>query len=197
MNRGTAILNNAHRIVSSESEEIILVDEDDNETGFLAKSLAHDGDGTLHRAFSVFLFNADGELLLQQRAGTKRLWPRYWSNSCCSHPRRGETISVATSRRLHDELNVEAELEYVYKFSYRADFGGLGSEHELCHVYLGSISGEVHANDHEIENVRFISATDLEAEFESKPDRFTPWFKMEWQKLRTDYLPRLAQYVDT
>jgi len=190
------ILNSAHRIVSSESEELILVDEPDNETGFLAKSLAHDGDGTLHRAFSVFLFNADGELLLQQRADSKRLWPRYWSNSCCSHPRRGETMSVATGRRLRDELNVEAELEYVYKFSYQAEFGNLGSEHELCHVYLGSISGEMHANDHEIENVRFISATDLEAEFESKPDRFTPWFKMEWQKLRTEYVSKLARYVE-
>lgn len=190
------ILNSAHRIVSSESEELILVDEHDNETGFLAKSLAHDGDGTLHRAFSVFLFNADGELLLQQRADSKRLWPRYWSNSCCSHPRRGETMSVATGRRLRDELNVEAELEYVYKFSYQAEFGDLGSEHELCHVYLGSISGEMHANNHEIENVRFISATDLEAEFESKPDRFTPWFKMEWQKLRTEYVSKLARYVE-
>ena len=188
-------MNNAHRIVSSESEELILVDEDDNETGFLAKSLAHDSNGTLHRAFSVFLFNAEGELLLQQRAGTKRLWPRYWSNSCCSHPRRGETIGVATRRRLHDELNVEAKLEYVYKFSYRADFGELGSEHELCHVFLGSISGDVHANDHEIESVRFISAADLEAEFESKPDQFTPWFPMEWHALRSNYGERLSRYT--
>ncbi len=195
MNRGTTILNNAHRIVSSDSEELILVDEDDNETGFLAKSLAHDGDGTLHRAFSVFLFNADGELLVQQRAGTKRLWPRYWSNSCCSHPRRGETISVATRRRLHEELNVEAELEYVYKFSYRADFGELGSENELCHVFLGRISGEMHANDHEIESVRFISATDLEAEFEAEPGQFTPWFLMEWNSLRSNSGEKLGRYT--
>ena len=103
---------------------------------------------------------------------------------------------MATRRRLHEELNVEAELEYVYKFSYRADFGELGSENELCHVYLGSIGGEVHANDHEIESVRFISATDLEAEFEAEPGQFTPWFLMEWQKLRTDYVSKLAQYVD-
>ena len=186
----------AHRDVSSESEELILVDEDDSETGFLSKALAHDGDGKLHRAFSVFLFNEDGELLLQQRAGSKRLWPRYWSNSCCSHPRRGETMSVATRRRLLDELNVEAELEYVYKFRYQADFGELGSEHELCHVYLGIVSGEVQANDHEIESIRFIGAADLETEFQATPEKFTPWFKMEWQKLRTDYLSKLAKYVD-
>ena len=196
MNYGTAIVNNAHRAVSSESEELILVDKDDNETGFLSKSLAHDGDGTLHRAFSVFLFNEDGELLLQQRAGSKRLWPRFWSNSCCSHPRRGETMSVATGRRLRDELNVETELEYVYKFGYQADFGELGSEHELCHVYLGYIDGAVLANDHEIEEIRFLSAADLEAEFESKPDKFTPWFKMEWQTLRSNHGEVLRRYLD-
>ena len=188
-------MNSAHRVVSSESEELILVDNDDNETGFLSKALAHDGGGTLHRAFSVFLFNEAGELLLQQRSGSKRLWPRYWSNSCCSHPRRGETMRVATRRRLRDELNVEIELEYVYKFSYQADFGELGSEHELCHVYLGSVGGEVHANDHEIEDIRFLSPADLEAEFESTPDRFTPWFLMEWNSLRSDYGEQLGRYT--
>ncbi len=190
-------MNSAHRVVSSESEELILVDNDDNETGFLSKALAHDGGGTLHRAFSVFLFNEAGELLLQQRSGSKRLWPRYWSNSCCSHPRRGETMPVATRRRLRDELNVEIELEYVYKFSYQADFGELGAERELCHVYLGSVGGGLHANDHEIEAVRFLSAADLEAEFEAEPDRFTPWFKIEWRALVTDYSGRLEKYVDS
>lgn len=92
-----------HRTVSSESEELILVDRDDNEFGYTSKSDAHDGGGILHRAFSVFLFNDAGELLLQQRAREKRLWGGYWSNSCCSHPRRGETLPVATSRRLLDE----------------------------------------------------------------------------------------------
>ena len=97
----------AHRIVSSEAEELILVDSDDNETGFLSKAECHDGQGQRHRAFSLFLFNEDGELLLQQRAASKRLWPGYWSNTCCSHPRRGETLEVATRRRLRDELNIE------------------------------------------------------------------------------------------
>jgi len=180
-------VDSAHRIVSSESEDLILVDADDNETGFLSKSQAHDGQGILHRAFSVFLFNEKGELLLQQRVGTKRLWPGYWSNSCCSHPRRGETMQTATRRRLRDELNVEAELEYVYKFSYKAEFGEVGSEHELCHVYLGRIAGDVQANDHEIESVRFANVADLEAEFEATPEQFTPWFLMEWQTLRENH----------
>ena len=175
---------------------MILVDRDDNETGYLSKALAHDGAGILHRAFSVFLFNEAGELLLQQRAGSKRLWPRYWSNSCCSHPRRGETMTVATRRRLRDELNIDAELEYVYKFSYQAEFADLGSEHELCHVYLGSFHGKAQANDHEIENIRFVSVADLEAEFEATPEQFTPWFLMEWQALRTDYEEKLRRYLD-
>ena len=195
MEQGKTNVDSAHRIVSSESEDLVLVDADDNEIGFLSKSQAHDGQGILHRAFSVFLFNEKGELLLQQRVGTKRLWPGYWSNSCCSHPRRGETMQTATRRRLRDELNVEAELEYVYKFSYQAEFGELGSEHELCHVYLGRIAGDVQANDHEIESVRFVSVADLEAEFEATPEQFTPWFLMEWRALRQNYGAVLLSHV--
>jgi isopentenyl-diphosphate delta-isomerase len=183
-------------VVSSESEELILVDENDNEAGYLSKALAHDGGGILHRAFSVFLFNDNGELLLQRRAASKRLWPQFWSNSCCSHPRRGESLELATQRRLQDELNVHAELEYVYKFSYQADFGDLGAEHELCHVYLGKIHHEVQANGQEIDSIRFVSAVDLEAEFESARDQFTPWFLLEWDTLRTDHSAKLRRYVD-
>jgi len=197
MNQGVAIVASSHRVVSSESEELILVDADDNETGFLSKAEAHDGDGILHRAFSVFLFNDNGELLLQQRAASKRLWPRFWANSCCSHPRRGESMEVATSRRLHDELNVDAELEYVYKFRYQADFGELGSENELCHVYLGKIIGDVRANDHEIDSIRFISAADLESEFANARDQFTPWFFLEWDSLRTNHQEKLRRYLGT
>lgn len=183
-----------HRIVSSESEELIRVDRDDNEMGYISKADAHDGAGILHRAFSLFLCNDAGELLLQQRAGGKRLWGGYWSNSCCSHPRRGESLDVATSRRLHDELNIEAELEHVYHFCYTAGFGEAGSENELCHVYLGRIRGTVRPNDSEIESIRYVSARLLGAELEEYPGRFTPWFKQEWQALNEDYRARLSRY---
>lgn len=188
-------MNASHKIVSSESEELILVDEADNETGYLAKSDCHDGAGILHRAFSLFLFNDAGQLLLQQRSDSKRLWPGFWSNSICSHPRRGESLAEATQRRLQDELNIESELEHVYRFTYQAGFGDAGSEHELCHVYLGRTPRDIHPNEHEIAAIRFVSAKDLEGEFEDRPDSLTPWFRMEWQALTTTHRARLARYA--
>ena len=188
-------MNNQHRVVSSEGEELILVDENDREIGFRSKADCHDGDGLLHRAFSLFLFNDNGELLLQQRSASKRLWPGFWSNSCCSHPRRGETLEVATQRRLDDELNIAATLEHVYHFCYQARFGEAGSENELCHVFLGSIDGTVRPNESEIEAVRFLGASDLDSELDQRPKAFTPWFKQEWATLKKDHAEALAHYA--
>lgn len=188
-------MNDQHRVVSSESEALILVDADDNEIDYRSKADCHDGDGILHRAFSLFLFNDDGELLLQQRSPKKRLWPCFWSNSCCSHPRRGETLEVATERRLSDELNIAASLQYVYHFCYQASFGEAGSENELCHVYLGRIDGEVRPNESEIENVRLVTRETLDSELALKPQLFTPWFKQEWTTLKKDYAEALARYA--
>jgi isopentenyl-diphosphate Delta-isomerase len=185
----------AHKVVSSESEELILVDADDNETGYLSKAASHDGDGVLHRAFSIFLFNAEGELLLQQRSPSKRLWPEYWSNSICSHPRRGESMLVATQRRLMDELNIASKLEFVYKFAYQASFGDAGSEHELCHVFLGHAPADVRPNDHEIASVRFILPRDLAREFVEKPESLTPWFALEWLELTSHHSAALENYA--
>jgi isopentenyl-diphosphate delta-isomerase len=186
-----------HRIVSSESEELILVDRDDNELGYLSKARCHDGGGVLHRAFSLFLFNDAGELLLQKRSDTKRLWPGFWSNSCCSHPRRGESMEIATMRRLGDELNIEATLEHIYHFCYTAEFGKAGSENELCHVYLGKVAGEAQPNDSEIAAIRFVSAGELDGELLRHPKRFTPWFKQEWRELAEHYREQLARYCDS
>ena len=183
-----------HRIVSSESEALILVDRDDQEIGTISKADAHDGAGRLHRAFSLFLFNDDGELLLQQRALAKRLWGGYWSNSCCSHPRQGESLEIATSRRLRDELNFDTQLEHVYSFCYEARFGDAGSENELCHVFLGRVGSEMRPNESEIAAVRFVSPAALDEEFSSHPDRFTPWFKQEWGELTSRYREQLERY---
>lgn len=187
--------NAGNKIVSFESEELILVDENDEETGSLSKALCHDGDGILHRAFSLFIFNDDGHLLLQRRSADKRLWPMYWSNSCCSHPRVGEDLEIAIGRRLQQELGMSAALEFVYKFSYQARFEDLGSERELCSVFLGRSQKAVKANETEIADWRFIPAAELTLALETTPEQFTPWFKMEWQRLNDEYSKKLAAYA--
>lgn len=189
-------MDSGSKIVSSESEELILVDTQDIETGHLPKAECHDGDGVLHRAFSLFLFNGCRELLLQQRGASKRLWPGYWSNSCCSHPRRGESIQTAAQRRLKDELDVTAKLKFVYKFHYQASFGEAGSENELCHVFVGTTDGVLRPNVSEIAEVRFVTASELSKELETGADAFTPWFEMEWRELNQKYPDVLARYCD-
>jgi isopentenyl-diphosphate delta-isomerase len=185
----------ANRIVSSDAEQLILVDAEDNPLGALAKADCHDGDGILHRAFSIFLFNNAGQLLLQKRSANKRLWPGYWSNSCCSHPRQGESMTEATGRRLQDELNIHAELEFVYKFSYQAKFADVGSEFELCSVYLGRSDGQITTNESEIAEARYVASAKLEQEFRDAPQSFTPWFKMEWQRLCDEFSEQLAAHT--
>ena len=103
-------------------------------------------------------------------------------------------MAVATSRRLLDELNFEADLEYVYQFCYEAGFGDAGSENELCHVFLGRARDELQPNASEIAEVRYVSAAALANEFADRPERFTPWFKQEWEELNRNYAERLARY---
>lgn len=179
-------------IVSSEREQLILVDSDDREIGALDKSACHDGSGILHRAFSLFVFNPEGELLIQQRAPGKRLWPSYWSNSCCSHPRAGEAMDEAVHRRLEQELGLTARLRFVYKFEYEARYGDLGSEHELCWVYVGRTRDEPVINTTEISDWRWVTPAELSRELEAHGERFTPWFKLEWARLTEELGDDLA-----
>ena len=175
-------------IVSSASEELILVDEQDRPIGSELKGVCHEGAGILHRAFSIFIFNRDDELLLQQRSDSKPLWPLYWSNTCCSHPRAGETMEVALSRRLRQELGFDCDLTYLYKFKYQAPYGALGAEREYCWVYVGFYDGTVDANQSEIADWRYIDIESLNRELESQPEGFTPWFKLEWAHIQDNFL---------
>lgn len=161
------------------------MDDDDRVIGFQSKADCHDREGLLHRAFSLFVFNDKGEVLLQQRAANKRLWPLYWSNSCCSHPRRGEEMEQAVDRRLYQELRIRSELCFLYKFQYAASYGEAGSERELCWVYIGSTGDQVRANATEIAEWRYVSPDQLNRELRQRPERFTPWFKLEWPKVQT------------
>jgi isopentenyl-diphosphate Delta-isomerase len=170
-------------VVSSDNEQLILVDSDDHEIGFLGKADAHIGRGTLHRAFSLFVFNPAGELLIQQRANSKRLWPGYWSNTCCSHPRRGETMQCAIRRRLRQELGLKAELEFLFKFQYQSQYDARGAEHELCWVYAGSSDESPRANVHEVAAWRYVAPQALQDQIAGAPGNFTPWFKIEWARI--------------
>ena len=172
-----------NRVVSGDDEQLILVDSYDREIGFLAKADAHLGTGTLHRAFSLFVFNRAGELLLQQRANSKPLWPGYWSNTCCSHPRRGETMRDAIRRRLLEELGLKADLEFLFKFQYQSQYDAHGAERELCSVYAGHSAEQPQPNADEIAAWRYVTPQALHTEITGAPETFTPWFKLEWASI--------------
>jgi isopentenyl-diphosphate delta-isomerase len=165
-----------------------LVSIDDREVGFLAKADAHLGVGTLHRAFSLFVFNPAGELLLQQRAKGKRLWPGYWSNTCCSHPRRGETMDYAIHRRLHEELGLRTQLEFLFKFRYRAQYDPQGAEHELCWVFAGTSAERPRPNLNEVAAWRYVTPRALRFELARAPETFTPWFKVAWARIGREHV---------
>ena len=167
-----------------ESELLILVDEADREIGYVDRARCHAGGGMLHRAFSLLIFNDQGELLLQQRAPSKQLWPLFWSNSCCSHPRRAESIESAARRRLREELGLSCPLHFLFKFQYQAQFDSVGAENELCSVFIGRASERVTVNPAEINAWRWVSPEALHAEM-AGPDQgnFTPWFRLEWERV--------------
>lgn len=183
-----------HKIVSFDDEPLILVDGADQVCGYETKATAHQGEGMLHRAFSIFLFTEDDRVLLQQRSGEKPLWPLFWTNSCCSHPRRGESYDQAVHRRLREELAIDAELQYVYKFQYQAGFGDLGAEHELCSVFVGKLPTPVpiDVNPSEVADWRWVSCEETDRLVAEEPERVTPWFVMEWQRLRGEYRDVIA-----
>ncbi len=170
--------------VAAESDVLILVDEADRDVGRLSKALCHSGQGILHRAFSLFIVNDAGDVLLQQRAASKRLWPLYWSNSCCSHPRNGESMETATRRRLHEELGLSCDLTFLYKFQYQAQFDESGAEHELCSVYVGRTGQAPRINRGEIHAWRWVRPAQLQEQMSGpEADAFTPWFVLEWRHI--------------
>jgi isopentenyl-diphosphate Delta-isomerase len=177
----------------AESDSLILVDEADHGVGHLSKLLCHQGQGILHRAFSLLIFNDHGELLIQQRSASKRLWPLYWSNSCCSHPRSTETLDAAIQRRLHEELGLRCPLHFLFKFQYQAQFDETGAENELCSVYIGRSTDPVKINTDEILAWRWVDPDALQAEMAGGAGNFTPWFMLEWTRIWRDYR---AQVLD-
>ena len=158
-------------------DKVILVNQDDQVVGEMEKMEAH-VKGILHRAFSVFLFNEAGELLLQQRAFSKYHSGGLWTNTCCSHPAPGEEVVEAALRRLKQELGIQdVEVEIVHHFVYKAEFENGLTEHEFDYVLKGKYNGVPVLNKEEVESVRWISLQQLRDEIDSDPDRFTFWFR--------------------
>jgi len=182
---------NKSEVVSFDDEMLIVVDENDNLIDYKSKIDCHQGDGILHRAFSIFIFNGSGEVIMQKRSDQKLLWPFFWSNSCCSHPRKGETLDIAIHRRLEEELGFDTDLTYLYTFQYQANFREIGSENELCAVYIGRSNAQVQVNNNEIAEWRYIDPDALTREVSEQPENFTPWFKMEWTKLTNEFMHQI------
>lgn len=162
-------------------ELVVLVDEQDNQLGLMPKMEAHEN-AVLHRAFSVFVFNDQGELMLQQRAADKYHSPLLWTNTCCSHQRDGETSLEAGKRRLQEEMGFVCELEEIFSFVYKAPFDNGLTEHELDHVMVGTYNGEPNINPEEVESHKWMSLEDVKKDIEQNPNEYTAWFKIIFQE---------------
>ncbi len=158
-------------------EYVILVDTADRELGTMEKMEAHEK-AALHRAFSVFIFNDRGELMLQQRAAHKYHSPLLWTNTCCSHQRQGESNIDAGKRRLKEEMGFEVDLDEKFHFVYKAEFDNGLTEHELDHVMVGYYNGEPTINPEEVASWKWIDMEVLQQDMKDHPQDYTAWFKI-------------------
>ncbi len=158
-------------------ENVILVDENDQEVGVMEKMQAHK-EAVLHRAFSVFLWNENNELLLQKRQVDKYHCGGLWTNTCCSHPKVDETLAQAVERRLREEMDIACDTNWMYSFVYKADLGNGLFEHEFDHVYFGEYSGDPSPDANEVEDWKYMGIDALKQDILENPDHYTPWFKI-------------------
>ncbi|MDO5315636.1 MAG: isopentenyl-diphosphate Delta-isomerase [bacterium] len=163
-------------------EFVILVDNNDRQIGLMEKQAAHIGPH-LHRAFSVFIFNSKGELLMQQRALSKYHSPGLWTNTCCSHPRSGETLEEATSRRLMEEMGMTCPMHEVYTFIYKAPVGQGLTEHEFDHVFIGQSDAIPNINTEEVASWKYMRLDDLKKDLELYTELYTEWFKITFEEM--------------
>lgn len=171
--------------------EVILVDASDRPIGTAARLEAHQGEGRLHRAFSIFIFNVRGDLLLQRRSANKPLFARLWTNACCSRPRWGEDTAAAAHRRLREEFGFSTELREVFAFEYVAFDAESGlTEREFDHVFVGEFSGAPDPDSFEIADWKWVSPEDLTRDVEVCPEEFSPWFRVALEKGVLSYRPR-------
>ncbi len=163
-------------------EYVILVDENDNQTGVMEKMQAH-VEAKLHRAFSVFIFNAEGQLMLQQRALSKYHSPGLWTNTCCSHPRPGEETIDAAHRRMTEEMGFDCEFSEAFSFTYKAPFSNNLTEHEVDHVFIGVSNQLPQINKEEVESWRMADLATIRKEMRENPGNFTVWFRIAFDQV--------------
>jgi isopentenyl-diphosphate delta-isomerase len=164
-------------------EQVVLVNEKDEPVGAMEKMEAHK-QALLHRAFSVFIFNKNGDVLMQQRAFSKYHSGGLWTNTCCSHPRPGEHVADAASRRLQEEMGFTTSLTKVFDFTYKANFDNGLTEYEFDHVFTGQYDGLVDFNTEEVAAYAFMPAQELEQQIQETPERFTAWFHIAYPALK-------------
>lgn len=168
-------------------EQVILVDENDRELGAAGKLDVHQDGGQLHRAFSILVFNADGALLLQRRADGKYHFASRWSNTCCGHPRPGESTQSAAERRLQEEFGIDVPLVERNQLIYRAEDQGSGlTEHEFLHIFHGHYASDPHPDPSEVGAWRWMPVPAIRRAMKMRPDLFTPWFHLVFEQLVLD-----------
>jgi isopentenyl-diphosphate delta-isomerase len=167
-------------------EEVILVNELDKPLGVMEKMEAH-RKALLHRAFSVFILNQKGEMLLQRRSMAKYHSAGLWTNACCSHPRPGEDTCQAARRRLAEELGFSTELKKVFDFTYKSAFDNGLTEHEYDHVFVGYYDQDIHPHPEEVSEYKFLSFGEIETDLAAHPEAYTSWFHLAFPLIRSWY----------
>ncbi|MGG9970597.1 isopentenyl-diphosphate Delta-isomerase [Ferruginibacter sp. SUN002] len=162
--------------------QVILVDENDVQIGTMEKIEAHQK-ALLHRAFSVFIFNSKGEMLLQKRADSKYHSPGLWSNACCSHPQPGNDLLYSATKRLKEEMGFETPLEKIFDFIYKASFDNGLTEHEFDHVFIGKYDGPVIPDCMEVGDYSYKTMEEINEALNNYPASYTEWFKIAFPKL--------------
>ena len=175
-------------------QQVILVNEQDEQTGVMEKMEAHHK-ALLHRAFSVFIFNENGEMLLQQRALDKYHSPGLWSNACCSHPHPGEDTKLAAMRRVIEELGVTIPLEKQFHFIYKAEFENGLTEHEFDHVFTGQFNLAPEINKDEVHDYCYKSMAEIKQSLLTHPQKYTAWFKIAYPEIEKWWIKNFKQTI--
>lgn len=163
-------------------QKVILVNEQDEPIGVMEKMKTHQ-QGLLHRAFSIFIFDSKGRMLLQQRAAGKYHGGNLWTNACCSHPNPGEDLPDAARRRLREELGIGTAIREIFSFTYQAKVENNLVEHEYDHVFVGEYDAGIHPDPAEVADYRYVSLDEIRKEITARPEQFTSWFKIAFPKI--------------